>query len=196
MFCEFLGVEREEQTYQLLIGEYNQSQRNPFVPHDSTGIICSSDCVYHPSWIDHQQPGASLVRSSLVDTMECRGGVSLQCQCTLRLRPWNKTQSNLHKLKGTLCSRIQSYQRVGRAQRTTSWTGRIHSLTTTHFVLFNLLTRTLLWLCWLHMAITELILTASSFEIQRMLRYAGSWSKSRSSEWFSSCSSVSCTKPQ
>jgi hypothetical protein len=33
MFCEFLGVEREGQTYQLLIGEYNQSQRNPFVPH-------------------------------------------------------------------------------------------------------------------------------------------------------------------
>ena len=34
MFCEFLGAEREGQTYQLLlIGEYNQSQRNPFVLH-------------------------------------------------------------------------------------------------------------------------------------------------------------------
>ena len=105
--------------------------KEPFCPtHDSTGIICSSDCVDYPSWIDHQQPGARLVRSSLVDMMECRGGVSLQCQCTLRLRPWNKTQSNLHKLKGTLCSRIQSYKRASRVQRTTSWTGRIHSLTT------------------------------------------------------------------
>jgi hypothetical protein len=70
------------------------------------------------------------VWSSLADMMECHGGVSLQCQCTLRLRPWNKTQSNLHKLKGTLCSKIQSYKRAGRVQRTTSWTGRIHSPTT------------------------------------------------------------------